>query len=512
MLFNSIDFLFLFLPTCLVGFFLLQELGNRQAVMIWLVACSLFFYGWWNPAYLPLLLLSLTVNYLVGRHLYIAGKNTSSTWLWLGIIFNIGLLGHFKYANFFIDTLTTLSSTNFNFERIILPLAISFYTFQQITYLVDARRGKLKPHSFLEYSLFVAFFPQLIAGPIVHHSEMLAQFHKLVDRGRRFENLVVGSSILTIGLFKKTVVADTFAQFATPAFSLAGVGYELSTLDSIFGALSYAFQLYFDFSGYSDMAIGLACMFGLRLPVNFFSPYRAQNISDFWRMWHATLSRFLRDYVYSGLGGFMCSPRRQRFNLFATMFLGGLWHGAGWTFVVYGVLHGSYVVIHQLWRIRVSGPLNLVGRRDYKAAAQCFTFCLVVLTLVVFRADSLAEASNFYLAFGRWNDFDFSADYLTSLQSVGSLKAASQLLGGVHVGLPVAVSLASALFVCWFLPSTFQLFRSLNVMIDKPLAGRASVIGFCWSPSQMWAIIIAVMAAASMLNLTQASEFLYFQF
>ena len=227
MLFNSIDFLFFFLPACLVGFFLLQESGNRQAVMIWLVACSLFFYGWWNPAYLPLLILSLTVNFLVGRRLYIAGRNAGNGWLWLGILFNLGLLGHFKYANFFIDTLTTLSSTNFNFERIILPLAISFYTFQQITYLVDARGGKLKPHSFLEYSLFVTFFPQLIAGPIVHHSEMLEQFHKLVNQGRRFENLVVGGSILTIGLFKKTVVADTFSQFATPAFSLAGGGYEL---------------------------------------------------------------------------------------------------------------------------------------------------------------------------------------------------------------------------------------------------------------------------------------------
>lgn len=512
MLFNSIEFLFLFLPVSLLGFLALQNQGNYRAIMLWLVGCSLIFYGWWNPVYLPLLAVSAIVNFSLGKQLATSIDKNGKFWLWLGVLFNLGLLGYFKYANFFVDALGVLTPVNFHLGKIVLPLAISFYTFQQITYLVDTHRGKTKPHSFLEYGLFVTFFPQLIAGPIVHHSEMLEQFQRLTYLDRRAENLVIGASIFVIGLFKKVVVADTFAQFATPLFTLSGSGYELSIADGVIGVLSYSFQLYFDFSGYSDMAIGLACMFGLRLPVNFFSPYRSQNISEFWRTWHATLSRFLRDYVYSGLGGFMCSPRRQRFNLFATMFLGGVWHGAGWTFVVYGICHGFYVVVHQLWRIHVSGPLGLVQRRDYKAVAQVFTFLVIVMTLVVFRAESLSEAGNIYEAFFRWNSFQVSPDYLVSLKSIESFQVVSHFMGGVQVPALVAAVLFITLVFCWVLPSTFQLFRPFNVMIENPLAGRPPVMDFCWRPCRWWAFFIGVLLVASLMNLTQVSEFLYFQF
>ncbi|MFK7732141.1 MAG: MBOAT family protein [Pseudomonadales bacterium] len=512
MLFNSIEFLFLFLPASLLGFFVLQNMGARTAIMAWLVGCSLVFYGWWNPIYLPLLALSAIFNYLVGKRLSLEDKLRGKCWLWFGVLFNLGLLAYFKYANFFVEAVSTFSSANFNFQNIILPLAISFYTFQQITYLVDANRGKIQPHTFLEYCLFVSFFPQLIAGPIVHHSEMLEQFKRLTDRGQRVQNLVVGASILIIGLFKKVVLADTFAQFATPVFALSGTGYELSATDALTGSLSYAFQLYFDFSGYSDMAIGLACMFGLRLPVNFFSPYRAQNISDFWRMWHATLSRFLRDYVYSGLGGFMCSPRRQRFNLFATMFLGGVWHGAGWTFLVYGLCHGFYVVAHQIWRVRVSGPLGLVGRPSYRALAQILTFLVVVLTLVVFRAETLTEAANIYSSLLTWEGLSFSPSYLATLESIDSLAMTSRFLGDAEFGTLISVALLIALLLCWLFPSTYQLFRSLDIMIEKPLAGREPVLKFSWTPSAYWAAFIGVLLVASLMNLTQVSEFLYFQF
>jgi alginate O-acetyltransferase complex protein AlgI len=512
MLFNSIEFLFFFLPVVLVVFLLLQKVGNLRLILLWMVASSMFFYAWWNPVYLLLLIFSACVNYSLGLVLARGGKDQGRHWLVLGVLFNLGLLGYFKYANFFIDNIRVVMDLSFNFKNIILPLGISFFTFQKIAYLVDARKGLTGDHGFLEYCLFVAFFPQLIAGPIVHHREMLSQFKNLTDRSGTYANITIGLSILAVGLFKKVVVADGFAHFATPVFNLAAQGKALSTLDAVAGTFSYAFQLYFDFSGYSDMAIGLSCLFGLKLPVNFFSPYRAQNISDFWRMWHATLSRFLRDYVYSALGGFFCSPRRQRFNLFATMFIGGVWHGAGWTFVVYGLCHGTYVVVHQLWRIKVSGPLRLVGRTEYKAAAQLFTFLVVALTLVVFRADSLASAGRILGALFHWNGVHFVPEYLAALKTNTTLEFTTMLFGGPYVVTVIFLCLALALAFCWLLPSTYQLFRRCEVAIDKPLAGREPVIGLQWQASSAWAVFIAVLVVASMLNLTQVSEFLYFQF
>lgn len=512
MLFNSIEFLFVFLPVVLAGFLLLQTIGNLRLIIIWLVGCSLFFYAWWNPVYLLLLIFSGCVNYSLGVFLAKGGREKGQRLLLVGILFNLGLLAYFKYANFFIENFTLLTGWSFNFQYVILPLAISFYTFQQITYLVDTRKGITDPHGFLEFSLFVCFFPQLIAGPIVHHKEMLSQFGGLTDRSNVSRNLTIGFSILIVGLFKKVVIADGFGLFATPVYTLAEQGGSLATMDALAGVFSYAFQLYFDFSGYSDMAIGLGCLFGIKLPVNFFSPYRALNISDFWRMWHATLSRFLRDYVYSPLGGFLCSPRRQRFNLFATMFIGGVWHGAGWTFVVYGLCHGSYVVIHQLWRIKVSGPLELLGRKDYKLAAQLLTFLVVVFTLVIFRAESLAAAAHVTGAVFHWGGWEFMPDYLLALEQSKTLEFTSMLLGDSYPVQAVFSLLFLALAICWFFPNTSQLFRGTGVMNEQTATGREPVINWQWKANRRWAIYIALLAVASMLNLTEVSEFLYFQF
>ena len=511
MLFNSIEFLFFFLPLVFLGFLLLRRLGDNRVLIAWLTLSSLFFYGWWNPVYLLLIGLSAGVNYNLGRHL--AGrKGAGDVWLGLGVLFNLGLLAYFKYANFFIDNIRLVLDLGFNFEHIILPLAISFYTFQQITYLVDTSKGLTEPHGFLEYSLFVSFFPQLIAGPIVHHSDMLAQFQRLDKLESSYRNIAIAGSIIAIGLFKKVVVADSFALFSTPIFTLAASGAPLYTMDALGGIFSYAFQLYFDFSGYSDMAIGLACLFGIKLPVNFFSPFRAQNISDFWRMWHATLSRFLRDYVYTPLGGFVCSPRRQRFNLFATMFVGGVWHGAGWTFVAYGLLHGIYVVVHQLWRVRVSGPREWLGNRYYRAMAQGFTFLVVVFTLVFFRSSSLASALQLFASLGQFEGYGFSADYLAQLHRTNLFKLVQVLLVDVQAVYLVYGMLLLALAACWLLPSTHQLFESQDVAIARPRAGRRAVLAFEWRPSGAWAVFIAVLTVMSLLNLTQVSEFLYFQF
>jgi D-alanyl-lipoteichoic acid acyltransferase DltB (MBOAT superfamily) len=508
MLFNSPVFLLLFLPVVLTGYLLLQKLGRGRAAMLWLTLCSLFFYGWWNPVYVPLLLLSIGVNFSLARGM--ASGNRSL--LMAGIAFNVGLLGYFKYSNFFIDSLNHVAGTGWHFETVILPLAISFYTFQQITYLVDTHKGLTRPHDLLEYALFVAFFPQLIAGPIVHHAEMLGQFRKPRFDGGAARNVAIGTSIFAIGLFKKAVVADGFAKFANPVFELANNGGAVGSADALVGMFAYAFQLYFDFSGYSDMAVGLGCLFGIRLPVNFFSPFRARNISEFWHMWHATLSRFLRDYVYSPLGGFVCSPRRQRFNLFATMFVGGIWHGAGWTFVVYGLCHGGYAVLHQLWRVRVSGPLELVSRRWYQAAAQLLTFLVVVLTLVVFRADSLSAAGQLFSSLWQLQGSGLSDTLrqatLTSAPVLLAYESGAQLAPLVTV---VAL-LFLALLACWTLPSTSQLFADCQVTLTNPRAGRAPLLPITWQPNVSWAIFTALLLFAAGLNLTEVSEFLYFQF
>jgi alginate O-acetyltransferase complex protein AlgI len=510
MLFNSIEFLFFYLPVVLLVFLYLRRLGSCRLLMAWLVLVSLFFYAWWNPVYLLLLLFSAGVNYSIG--LMLVSSSRSRAWLAAGVLFNLGLLAYFKYAGFFLENLNTAFELGWNVQHIILPLAISFYTFQQITYLVDTRKGLTEAHGFLEYCLFVSFFPQLIAGPIVHHSEMFAQFKLLAQRRDTSKDLAIGGSILVIGLFKKVVIADSFALLASPVFTLASAQGELSMIDALTGTFAYAFQLYFDFSGYSDMAIGLACLFGLRLPVNFFSPYRAQNISDFWRMWHATLSRFLRDYVYMPLGGFICSPRRQRFNLFMTMFVGGVWHGAGWTFVMYGICHGAYVVLHQLWRIRVSGPLDLLQSNAYKAAAQAFTFVVVVLTLVLFRSDSVQTAGNMYVHLFGLDGWAFSPQLLVQFERSNLFRIVEIMAPALSAVSLVCGLLVLALLACWVLPSTYQLFERYEVTISQPACGRQAVWDLRWNPDRRWAVFVACLALAACLNLSQVSEFLYFQF
>jgi alginate O-acetyltransferase complex protein AlgI len=304
MLFNSYVFLFAFLPVCLVGFHLLARHIGLRASLGWLVACSLFFYGWWNPAYLVLMVGSIIFNFAVDTRLARnAGRPGNKALLLAGIGANLALIGYYKYASFFAANLNVAAGTGFEVGDINLPLAISFFTFQQITFLVDSHAGRTKECDWLRYCLFVTFFPQLIAGLIVHHSEMMPQFARKALASPKSINLAVGLTIFTFGLFKKAVLADGIAPYSDSIFLAAEQGAELDLIAARGGALAYTSQLYFDFSGYSDMAIGIARMFGIRLPVNFNSPYKAANIIDFWRRWHMTLSRFLRDYVYISLGG-----------------------------------------------------------------------------------------------------------------------------------------------------------------------------------------------------------------
>ena len=386
MLFNSYEFIFVFLPITFFIYFYLNHKRLTEASKGFLVCSSLFFYSWWNVAYLPIILSSMVFNYVIGRSLNKTCKDKSKGFskksiLIFGIVFNLSLLGYFKYTDFLIENFNLAFSSDADLLHLALPLAISFFTFQQIAYLVDSYRQETKEYDFLNYALFVTFFPQLIAGPIVHHKEMMPQFAKTRNKVKNYRNIAMGLFIFSIGLFKKVVIADTFAGWATAGFDVATT---LNLFEAWATSLSYTFQLYFDFSGYTDMAIGLALLFNIRLPVNFNSPYKATNIQDFWRRWHITLSRFLRDYVYIPLGGNRKGGFRTYNNLMATFVLGGLWHGAAWTFVFWGFLHGLALIIQRLW--------SKLGIKLWTWLAWLITFNFVNITWVFFRAKEWDDA------------------------------------------------------------------------------------------------------------------------
>lgn len=345
---------------------------------VFLAVASLVFYSWWNIVYLPLILVSIVFNYILGTSLV---KSRHRLLLITGILLNLFFLGYFKYSDFFIENINFVFSSEFNLLNLALPLAISFFTFQQIAYLVDSYRGETQEYSFLNYSVFVLFFPQLIAGPIVHHKEMMPQFANTKNKLINYKNIALGLFIFSIGLFKKVIIADTFAVWATHGFDVMPV---LNTFEAWVTSLSYTFQLYFDFSGYTDMAIGSALLFNIRLPMNFNMPYKATSIQDFWRRWHITLSRFLRDYIYIPLGGSRTGKFRIYINLIITFLLGGIWHGAGWTFVLWGLMHGIALVIHRVWQS--------LGFKLNSIIAWFITFNFVNIAWVFFRATNWSDA------------------------------------------------------------------------------------------------------------------------
>jgi alginate O-acetyltransferase complex protein AlgI len=350
MLFNSYTFIFLFLPLTLVLFFFISRRLGPRAAAVMLALSSLLFYAWSGDSPL-VLMLSIVMNFIIGRALTAAPRQ-----IWLltaGVGANLLVVAYFKYASFLAGTLQSLLGWPNEVPSISLLAGISFFTFTQIAFLVDAYRAEAREYSFVNYALFVTYFPHLIAGPILHHKEMMPQFENKTIYSPRADQIALGLGIFSIGLFKKVVLADGIKKLADPAFGIAAQGGSPNFVDAWIGALAYTLEIYFDFSGYSDMAIGLAQMMGVRLPLNFDSPYKARNIVEFWKRWHITLSRFLRDYLYIPLGGNRRGPPRRYVNLLATMLIGGLWHGASWTFVLWGGLHGIYLVVNHLWRSMV---------------------------------------------------------------------------------------------------------------------------------------------------------------
>ncbi|OSZ73280.1 MBOAT family protein [Hydrogenophaga sp. IBVHS1] len=501
MLFNSYTFLFFFLPVALGGFFLVGRY-HTTAAAAWLLGASLVFYGMWNVAYVPLLLGSITFNYIVGVNLsrYAAGgQDLKAKWLIrFGITSNLLLLGYYKYANFFVSSTGALLGDPWQIEQIILPIGISFFTFTQIAFLVDAHRGEVKETNFIHYGLFVTYFPHLIAGPVLHHKEMMPQFANKLTYRPKWDQFAAGIAIFTIGLFKKVVIADGIAPYASPAFDAAAAGHALSMFEAWGGALAFSFQLYFDFSAYCDMAIGLSCLFGVRLPLNFNSPYKAVNIIEFWRRWHMTLSRFLRDYLYISLGGNRRGKWRRHLNLFITMVLGGLWHGAGWTFVAWGALHGLYLMVNHAWRSWRARQGD--GLQTPTAAgrwlATGLTFVAVVIAWVFFRAANMPAAMTMIEAMAGLNGIPISTDDFTAYNHISS--APSKLL----------LALILCATVVWFFPN------SQEILADHQpaLASVTTNSRIRWRPTLLWTVLIALSLFKAILDMGQVSEFLYFQF
>src|SRR5262249_6343719 len=362
-----------------------------------LVLASFVYYAWWRPEFLLLLLFSIAVNFGFGKLIIDGGlsRGQSRAVLTVGIIFNLCLLGYFKYAGFLVANADHVFGLHWAVPSIILPIGISFITFQKIAFLVDAHRGLVRNFTLLNYAFFVTFFPQLIAGPITHHSEIMPQIGPS-QRRHMAADLAVGISIFVVGLFKKVIVADGFAIYADAGYATVKAGYPLDSASAWITVLCYSFQLYYDFSGYSDMAVGLARMFGFQLPVNFYSPYKASSIIDFWRRWHITLSRFLRDYLYIPLGGNRRGPVRRYLNLGIVMLLGGLWHGANWTFMLWGGVHGLLLCVNHAWQALPFARHPLLQSAVARGVAILLTFVAVTLAWILFRSETLTDAARMF--------------------------------------------------------------------------------------------------------------------
>ncbi len=444
-----------------------------------LIFASAIFYITWSWKFFLLLLGSAVTNFFVGRKLLSIEKN--KTWLFIGCFFNLILLGYFKYFNFFIDNCNWLLGTHFQIAKIILPLGISFYTFQQVAYIVDAYKHEIQPCSFWTYVLFVIYFPQLVAGPIVHYQEMVPQFgsHKQV----RWDLIWEGLFIFICGLFKKIVIADKLGQFVQMGYGHVD---QLGFLSAWLLSLSYTFQLYFDFSGYADMAIGSGLFFGIRLPENFNSPYKALDIQDFWRRWHMTLSAWLKNYIYIPLGGSRCALPRTCINLFLIFFIGGIWHGAGWTFIIWGTLHGLATVIHRLWR-QTGFHLN-------KFFAWFITFNFVNFAWIFFRAESVNDAGTIVCKM-----VDISC--LKGLHTELTINQVRHLLFGQFLCNADCFIYTSLIICCLFFILCIRNTKEMYVHYGKPFLLKTLIF------QVVFYIVLLVM-----LNRTSKIDFLYWQF
>lgn len=513
MIFSSYEFVLLFVPVALLGYWATARYLGLRGALWWMVVASLFFYSWWNPIYLPLLLGLMTINYGLGSWIERASRGRRAI-LITGIVINLGALSYFKYTNFFLGTVDGVLGTSLNPAPIILPLAISFFTFQKIAYLVDTYRGEVRSKGFVYYAFFVTFFPQLIAGPIVHYKEMVPQLLKNYRAHPQAANIAIGLTIFVVGLFKKVVLADGIAAQANPIFHQAASGQPVEFFLAWTGGLSYSLQLYFDFSGYSDMATGLARLVGLKLPINFNSPYKSASMAELWRRWHISLMRFMREYLFIPLGGNRVSPSRAYFNLFIVMFLCGVWHGSGWTFLVFGAFHGLVMMVHRAWtQLRDATGTNGHYAWWDNGVARVLTLMTWAVGLTLFRSADLDAAGNIIGGMFGLHGANLPQHWSAMLAPL------TGVFGVLHIGFENAPIMLTAKAVLWILvlgvialctPNIYQLLSPHDpVLLERPLEPTRWPL---WRPNLFWALAVMMMATAALLSMSAVSEFLYFQF
>lgn len=490
MIFSSPAFVFLFLPVSVVVYFLLTRQRWTVLARLWLAVASIGFYAVWRVDYVPLLLASIAFNFWAGTRLSrldIVGTRPGRWLLGGAIALNLAVLAYFKYATFGLKIIDGLTGADFSIGEMALPLGISFFTFTQIAFLVDCYRGRVKEADPLNYTLFVTFFPHLIAGPILHHSEMMPQFASRWTMRPRYRNVLFGLCLFGLGMFKKVVIADTFAIWATYGFDGT---HALDFFSAWATALSYTFQIYFDFSGYSDMALGAAMLFNIRLPINFNSPYKALDIQDFWRRWHMTLSRYLRNYLYIPLGGNRAGEGRLYLNLLITFTLGGLWHGASWMFVIWGVLHGTAMVVHRLWQ-KLKRPLPV-------PLAWTLTFVFVVVTWVFFRAKTWSAAHRVLVGMLDVRSIGtLTVEDIPTAQMAWGGRLIDRLVTAMPAGLAVNLPAYLAIAVAF-------------VIISRPNSMEMATVAVARRRPWFLAVIFAIALVA--ISTTTSTVFLYFNF
>ncbi|MEO6092980.1 MAG: MBOAT family O-acyltransferase [Novosphingobium sp.] len=515
MLFNSIVFIFGFLPVTLAGYWLLAATGRHRPRLIWLAAASLFFYGYWAPRYVLLLVGAMAVNYVLAAALQRSPPDAARRRryvLTLGVLFNVGLLFYFKYFNFFINNVNALTGEHIMIARIALPLAISFFTFQKIALLFDIYRGKVTLGPVTEYATFVLFFPQLIAGPIVHYSELAPQLATRPRLNDATRNILIGLVIFAIGLFKKTVLADSAALYATPLFDAVGDGTRLDLVSAWLGAASYTLQIYFDFSGYSDMAIGLARMFGVLLPLNFHSPLRSGNMAELWRRWHMTLSRFVMSYIFQPISMPLARFAAERFRrpwaflavstlapTFLSMIIIGAWHGAAWNFFIFGAMHGSYVAAYEAWSFFMKKRRKKKPQgRGSIAFAHLLTVLCFIAAVVPFRAANVHVTGEFFAAMLGVNGIVGGWSGMVPLGAGGMLTA-----------------LAIGWLIVFFLPNTQQFMTRAEPALEWSKWVKVGPPRFWirWQPTLGWAIVAGAFLFFGIAFIMRGSPvFLYFNF
>ncbi|MDH3692622.1 MAG: MBOAT family protein [Gammaproteobacteria bacterium] len=541
MLFNSHSFVFVFLPVTLFVYFALGRLSRNWALR-WIIVASLVFYAWWRPANVLIIVPAMLVNFGVAKAILYQNRHdnraAAKIFLALGIVFNICVLGYFKYTNFLVSAATDVFGGSFTLKEIVLPLGISFITFQKIAFLVDVHGKRIESFRFQDFFSFVLFFPQLVAGPIVHYREMMPQFHDVPCKFRR-DDVSVGLTLFFFGLFKKVVLADSIAPLVSSVFATADGGSSVSLLPAWLAALGFTFQIYFDFSGYSDMALGAARLFGIRLPVNFNSPLRSSSIIDFWMRWHVSLTRFLTAYLYNPLALFLTrrrlasgragyGGRNTSVGAFlqllmlptvVTMFISGIWHGAGYLFMIWGLMHGFYLTVNHAWRLFAQRlwPKSVRYQQVMRPIGWLLTFVAVAVSMVVFRSTSVDTASNIIFGMAGLNGIELPNSIYDKLATLGLSLTAMQ----ISPGLPNYNNLRE--LVGWLLliaplgllvPNTLQILDRFEPAIGVRPSEDSNFFATSirWNPSLIWAVLLAIFAFAAVTNVGGYTEFLYWQF